>query len=151
MAPYFRDFSRIAGIKKELKPIPYFETEDEERAFRGSVDSTDHVVEQGQARPVPQPQLTQPAPAAEATPADSGRSRSRVPSFIVGGSAVEMQARHLVIPAEAGIHEERLMKRPCVYIMTNQRNGILYAGVTSNLAQRVWQHKNNLVEGFTKR
>ena len=43
------------------------------------------------------------------------------------------------------------MKRPCVYIMTNKRNGTLYTGVTSNLAQRVWQHKNNLVEGFTKR
>ena len=43
------------------------------------------------------------------------------------------------------------MKQPCVYIMTNRRNGTLYTGVTSNLAQRVWQHKNNLVGGFTKR
>ena len=43
------------------------------------------------------------------------------------------------------------MKQPCVYIMTNKRNGTLYTGVTSNLVQRVWQHKNNLVEGFTKR
>ena len=43
------------------------------------------------------------------------------------------------------------MKQPCVYIMTNKRNGTLYTGVTSNLPQRVWQHKNNLVEGFTKR
>ena len=35
--------------------------------------------------------------------------------------------------------------------MTNRRDGTLYVGVTSNLAQRVWQHKEGLVEGFTKR
>ena len=35
--------------------------------------------------------------------------------------------------------------------MANKRNGTLYTGVTSNLVQRVWQHKNNLAEGFTKR
>ena len=35
--------------------------------------------------------------------------------------------------------------------MASKRNGTLYTGVTSNLVQRVWQHKNNLVEGFTKR
>ena len=43
------------------------------------------------------------------------------------------------------------MNQPCVYILANKRNGTLYTGVTSNLVQRVWQHKNNLVEGFTKR
>ncbi len=43
------------------------------------------------------------------------------------------------------------MKAPCVYILANKPNGTLYIGVTSNLAQRVWQHKNDLVEGFTKR
>jgi putative endonuclease len=37
-----------------------------------------------------------------------------------------------------------------VYIMTNQRNGTLYTGVTSNLSQRVWQHKNDTFEGFSK-
>ncbi|GAB2886859.1 GIY-YIG nuclease family protein [Uliginosibacterium flavum] len=42
------------------------------------------------------------------------------------------------------------MKQPCVYIMASHRNGTLYTGVTSNIVQRVWQHKNNLVEGFTK-
>ncbi|MCY3868297.1 MAG: GIY-YIG nuclease family protein [Gemmatimonadetes bacterium] len=42
------------------------------------------------------------------------------------------------------------MNQPCVYIMASKRNGTLYTGVTSNLVQRVWQHKNNLVEGFTK-
>jgi putative endonuclease len=43
------------------------------------------------------------------------------------------------------------MKQPCVYILASRRNGTLYTGVTSNLVQRVWQHKNNLVEGFTKK
>jgi putative endonuclease len=35
--------------------------------------------------------------------------------------------------------------------MASERNGTLYLGVTSNLVQRVWQHKNDLVKGFTKR
>ncbi len=39
----------------------------------------------------------------------------------------------------------------CVYILASDRNGTLYIGVTSNLPQRVWQHKEGLVEGFTKR
>ena len=43
------------------------------------------------------------------------------------------------------------MKQPCVYILASRRNGTLYVGVTSNVIQRVWQHKNDLVEGFTKR
>ena len=43
------------------------------------------------------------------------------------------------------------MKQPHVYILANKRNGTLYTGVTSNLPQRIWQHKNDLVEGFTKR
>lgn len=40
---------------------------------------------------------------------------------------------------------------PCVYIMANKRNGTLYTGVTSNLLKRVWEHKSNVTEGFTKR
>ena len=43
------------------------------------------------------------------------------------------------------------MKQAAVYIIASQRNGTLYVGVTSNLAQRVWQHKQGLVEGFTQR
>lgn len=43
------------------------------------------------------------------------------------------------------------MKHPCVYILASRRHGTLYTGVTSDLVQRVWQHKNDLVEGFTKR
>ena len=39
----------------------------------------------------------------------------------------------------------------CVYILASQKNGSLYIGVTSELVKRIWQHKNKLVEGFTKR
>jgi putative endonuclease len=43
------------------------------------------------------------------------------------------------------------MKQPCVYIMTNKRNGTLYTGVTSNLPGRAFQHREGLVKGFTKK
>jgi putative endonuclease len=43
------------------------------------------------------------------------------------------------------------MKQPAVYILASQRNGTLYIGVTSNLVQRVWQHKNEVVESFTRK
>ncbi|MBI5591109.1 MAG: GIY-YIG nuclease family protein [Deltaproteobacteria bacterium] len=43
------------------------------------------------------------------------------------------------------------MKQPCVYLLASRCNGTLYIGVTSNLAKRVWEHKQDLVEGFTKR
>ena len=42
------------------------------------------------------------------------------------------------------------MKQPAVYILASQRNGTLYIGVTSDLVKRVWQHKNDVFEGFTK-
>ncbi len=43
------------------------------------------------------------------------------------------------------------MRGGWVYIMTNRPNGILYLGVTSDLARRAWEHRMGLVEGFTKR
>ena len=38
-----------------------------------------------------------------------------------------------------------------VYILASKRNGTLYIGVTSNLIKRIYEHKNNLIDGFTKK
>lgn len=38
-----------------------------------------------------------------------------------------------------------------VYIMTNKPNGTLYIGVTSDLAKRVWEHREGVADGFTKK
>ena len=42
-------------------------------------------------------------------------------------------------------------KQPCVYILANKRNGTLYIGVTSDVVKRGWEHRNGLIEGFTKK
>jgi len=44
-----------------------------------------------------------------------------------------------------------MSKHPCTYILASAKKGTLYIGVTSNLIQRIWQHKNNEVKGFTKK
>ncbi len=43
------------------------------------------------------------------------------------------------------------MKQPAIYMMASRRNGTFYAGVTSNLVQRAWQHREGAADGFTKR
>jgi len=43
------------------------------------------------------------------------------------------------------------MKHPCIYILASHRRGTLYIGVTSDLVKRIWAHKQDLVEGFTKK
>lgn len=44
-----------------------------------------------------------------------------------------------------------MLKSYYVYILASKRNGTLYVGVTDDLIKRVWQHKNDLLEGFTKK
>ena len=42
-------------------------------------------------------------------------------------------------------------RQPCVYMLVSRRNGTLYIGVTSDLVKRVWQHRNEVAQGFTSR
>jgi putative endonuclease len=43
------------------------------------------------------------------------------------------------------------MKQPCVYLLANRPNGTLYVGVTSDLIKRVWQHNNDVFDGFSQK
>ena len=74
---------------------------------------------------------------------------------IVGGGDGSLLKSDFVIPAHAGIQVVKqvstMEKQPCVYLLASKRNGTLYTGVTSNLIKRAWEHKNNLVEGFTSK
>jgi putative endonuclease len=86
------------------------------------------------------------------------------------GDDTETTHRPFVIPAQAGIqlshrlrykslfHEKddttatmNQRKTYFVYILANKPNGTLYTGMTSNLTARIWQHKNNVVEGFSEK
>ena len=42
-------------------------------------------------------------------------------------------------------------RQPAVYLLASGRNGTVYLGVTSNLVQRVWQHRTSAVDGFSAR
>jgi putative endonuclease len=44
-----------------------------------------------------------------------------------------------------------MIKNYYVYILASKRNGTLYIGVTSNLAKRIYEHKHELIGGFTKK
>ena len=79
--------------------------------------------------------------------------RSRVEPSVIGPSVIPgwRAAPHpesRKCKWENGVAMEKV---PCVYILANRRNGTLYVGVTSNLVQRVWQHREGCVDGFTKR
>lgn len=54
-------------------------------------------------------------------------------------------------PASSETIKPLVDKQPCVYILSNRRNGTLYIGVTSNLPKRIWEHKNKVIKGFTKK
>ena len=73
-------------------------------------------------------------------------------------AATAAVAPHFVMPGlDPGIHGSQHgdMREDggggWVYIMTNRPNGTLYLGVTSDIARRAWEHREGLVEGFTKR
>ena len=53
----------------------------------------------------------------------------------------------MVIPTKVGIQENAGIRIP----FGQSENGTLYTGVTSDIVKRVWQHKNNVVEGFSKK
>jgi len=52
---------------------------------------------------------------------------------------------------EETLEAHLMIRHPAVYILASRRNGTLYIGVTSNLPKRIWEHKQDLIEGFTKR
>ncbi len=48
-------------------------------------------------------------------------------------------------------HPEMNLKNYYVYLLASKRNGTLYTGITSNLKKRIWEHKNSIIAGFTKK
>jgi putative endonuclease len=80
--------------------------------------------------------------------------RLRRPNALVG-RASEVGPKPLnvmagLVPAIHVLLQSR-MKGGWLYFMTNRRDGILYAGVTSNLPSRAFQHREGVIKGFTKR
>lgn len=57
------------------------------------------------------------------------------------------------MPLDPGLRrgDDTRVKQPCVYILASRRNGTLYIGVTSDLPKRIWEHRNDVVPGFTRR
>ena len=53
---------------------------------------------------------------------------------------------------QAGIQSgQGMVRNPTVYILASKRNGTLYVGVTSDPVKRLWEHKHDVVDGFTKK
>lgn len=49
------------------------------------------------------------------------------------------------------IKDYLMSKQPAIYLLTNKPHGTIYCGVTSNLPQRIWSHKNKTVSGFSSK
>jgi putative endonuclease len=47
--------------------------------------------------------------------------------------------------------EARAMRDPCIYLLASHYQGTLYCGVTSDLIQRIWEHRSDVVPGFTRK
>jgi putative endonuclease len=60
-------------------------------------------------------------------------------------------AIHESVAAGALRQQSPAMESAWVYIITNRPNGILYTGVTSDLPRRIWEHREGVADGFTKR
>ena len=67
-----------------------------------------------------------------------------LPCVILSGAK---QSRRILAPPIV----ERVMVMSVVYILSNWDDSVLYIGVTSNLPKRLYEHRNGLVEGFTKK
>jgi putative endonuclease len=70
---------------------------------------------------------------------------------MTNGGAGMTGAMYHCHPREGGGPEIGRAIRPCVYILASRRNDTLYVGVTSDLGHRAWQHRTEVVAGFTKR
>jgi putative endonuclease len=49
------------------------------------------------------------------------------------------------------MHKDYITKKSYVYILANRPHGTIYIGVTDNLRKRIWEHKNDIADGFTKK
>jgi putative endonuclease len=59
--------------------------------------------------------------------------------------------KEIVIPAKAGILNKQMTREYHVYILASKPNGTLYIGMTNNISRRMWEHRQDLCEGFTKK
>jgi putative endonuclease len=82
---------------------------------------------------------------ADAQGRDIDLSATRVPPVAGLGPATH------VLVATAPLFAESGLMGGWVYILTNRRNGTLYVGTTVDLARRVWEHREGVADGFTKR
>lgn len=67
---------------------------------------------------------------------------------------IQLEGSHYTTVKATGCGKQMLYRfdytQPAIYILASKRNGTLYCGVTSDLRKRVWEHKNDVMDGFTK-